>query len=163
MGRLIWSLLFAASLALAGCGPQPSVTAGTVPGLDGAFEFSSLDIINDNGETLSFDVYLAVQPDQHRRGLMYVREMPATTGMLFIYEDDEYQSMWMKNTFIPLDMVFARSDGTVSSVIADTVPQTLNSHASIEPVRYVLELHAGTARRLAIGKRSRLLWNESER
>jgi uncharacterized membrane protein (UPF0127 family) len=150
-------LLLLAGFALAGCSPQPAVTVGTVPSLDGAFEFSSLDIVNDNGETLSFDVYLAIKPDQHRRGLMYVREMPATTGMLFIYEEDAYHSMWMKNTFLPLDMVFARSDGTVSSVVADTVPQTLNSHASIEPVRYVLELHAGTARRLAIGKRSRLL------
>ena len=156
------TLLLAAAFGLAGCSPQPAVTAGTVPGLDGAFEFSSLDVINDRGETLTFDVYLAVQPEQHRRGLMYVREMPATTGMLFIYEDDAYHSMWMKNTFIPLDMIFARSDGTVSSIIADTVPQTLNSHVSIEPVRYVLELHAGTARRLAIGKRSRLLWNPSE-
>jgi uncharacterized membrane protein (UPF0127 family) len=155
-------LLLLAGIVLAGCSPQPAVTVGTVPGLDGAFEFSSLDVVNDNGETLAFDVYLAVKPDQHRRGLMYVREMPATTGMLFIYEEDAYHSMWMKNTFMPLDMVFARSDGTVSSVIADTVPQTLNSHASTEPVRYVLELHAGTARRLAIGKRSRLLWDRIE-
>jgi uncharacterized membrane protein (UPF0127 family) len=93
---------------------------------------------------------------------MYVREMPETTGMLFIYEEDGYHSMWMKNTFIALDMVFARSDGSVASVISDTVPQTLNSHASLEPVRYVLELHAGTARRLAIGKRSRLLWEGSQ-
>jgi uncharacterized membrane protein (UPF0127 family) len=155
------TLVFLAGLMLAACSPQPAVTAGTVPDLDEAFEFSSLDVINDNGETLTFDVYLAVNPEQQRRGLMYVREMPATTGMLFIYEDDDYHSMWMKNTYLPLDMVFARSDGTVSSVISDTVPQTLNSHASTEPVRYVLELHAGTTRRLAIGKRSRLLWEGS--
>jgi uncharacterized membrane protein (UPF0127 family) len=69
--------------------------------------------------------------------------------------------MWMKNTYLPLDMIFARSDGTISSIISDTVPQTLNSHASSEPVRYVLELHAGTTRRLAIGKRSRLVWEGS--
>jgi uncharacterized membrane protein (UPF0127 family) len=162
MGRLTRLLLLAAGLALAGCSPQPAVSAGTVPDLDGAFEFSTLDVVNDRGETLSFDVYLAVEPRQHRRGLMYVREMPATTGMLFIYEDDAYHSMWMKNTYMPLDMVFARSDGTVSSVIADTVPLTLDSHGSSEPVRYVLELHAGTARRLAIGRASRLLWDERE-
>jgi uncharacterized membrane protein (UPF0127 family) len=154
-------VLILASLLLASCSPQPAVTGGTVPDLDGVFEFSSLDVVNDAGETLSFDVYLAVNPEQRRRGLMYVREMPATTGMLFVYDDDGYHSMWMKNTFIPLDMVFARSDGTVSSVISDTVPQTLNSNVSIEPVRYVLELNAGTARRLAIGKRSRLLWDPS--
>jgi uncharacterized membrane protein (UPF0127 family) len=162
MGRMTRVLLMAAGLTLAGCSPQPAVTAGTVPDLDGAFEFSSLDIVNDNGETLSFDVYLAVEPEQHRRGLMFVREMPATTGMLFIYETDAYHSMWMRNTYLPLDMIFARRDGSVSSVIADTVPLTENSHASVEPVGYVLELHAGTARRLAIGKRSRLLWDGIE-
>ena len=154
-------LLIVAAMLAAACSPQPAVSTGTVPVLDGVFEFASLDVINDKGETLAFDVYLAVNPEQQRRGLMYVREMPATTGMLFIYEDDDYHSMWMKNTYLSLDMVFARGDGTVSSVISDTVPQTLNSHTSIEPVRYVLELHAGTARRLAIGKRSRLLWEGS--
>jgi len=162
MGRLTTLLLLVAGLGLAACSPQPAVVAGTVPDLDGAFEFASLDIVNDSGETVTFDVYLAVEPDQQRRGLMYVREMPATTGMLFIYEVDAHHSMWMKNTYLPLDMVFARRDGTVSSVIADTVPLTLDPHASSEPVRYVLELHAGTARRLAIGKRSRLLWGRDE-
>lgn len=155
------ALILLAGLLLAACSPQPPVSAGTVPDLDGVFEFASLDVINDNGETLTFDVYLAVNPEQQRRGLMFVREMPATTGMLFIYADDDYHSMWMKNTYLPLDMVFARGDGTVSSIITDTVPQTLNSHSSTEPVRYVLELHAGTTRRLAIGKRSRLLWEGS--
>jgi len=87
-----------------------------------------------------------------------VRNMPERTGMLFIYAGDEIRSMWMKNTYIPLDIVFARSDGTVSSINHDTVPLTLNSQASTEPVRYVLELNGGTARRLGIGRNSRLIW-----
>lgn len=157
MGRPVRALFIIASLALMACSPQPAVTAGTVPDLDGAFEFSSLEIVNDDGDRVSLDVYLATSPEQQRRGLMFVREMPATTGMLFIYKQDAHHSMWMKNTYIPLDMIFARSDGTVSSVIADTVPLTLHTHASVEPVRYVLELHAGSARRLAIGTQSRLL------
>jgi uncharacterized membrane protein (UPF0127 family) len=118
----------------------------------------ALNIVNDLGETLEFDVYVALSPEQQRRGLMFVRQMPERTGMLFIYESDEYHSMWMKNTFISLDMVFARSDGTVSSIIRDTVPQTLTSQVSTEPVRYVLELNAGTTRRLNIGVKSQLLW-----
>ena len=64
--------------------------------------------------------------------------------------------MWMKNTYIPLDLVFARADGTVSSVIHDTQPLSLESQKSIEPVNYVLELNAGAARRLNIGRKSRL-------
>ena len=151
-----------ACFLLAACSPQPAVSTGTVPELDGAFDFSTLDIVNDDGETLSFDVYLATTPEQQKRGLMYIRELPASTGMLFVYREDDYHSMWMKNTYIPLDMIFARSDGTVSSIIADTVPLTLKTQAAMEPVRYVLELNAGTARRLAIGTASRLLWDGDE-
>ena len=153
-----WFLL--ACLALAACSPQPAVTTGTVPELDGVFEFSSLEIVNDDGETYHFDVYLAQTVEQQRRGLMFVRDMPERTGMLFIYGSDGPHSMWMKNTYIPLDIVFARSDGTVSSISHDTVPLTLDSHASREPVRYVLELNGGTTRRLGIGGRSRLLITE---
>ncbi len=155
-------LLTFSCLLLAACSPQPAVSTGTVPELDGAFEFSSLDIVNDKGETLTFDVYLATNHEQRQRGLMYVRELPARTGMLFIYDRDGYHAMWMKNTYVPLDMVFARGDGTVSSIIADTVPLTLRSNAAVEPVRYVLELNAGTARRLGIGTGSRLLWDGGE-
>lgn len=151
-------LLFFACLSVAACSPQPATQQGTVPELDGAFEFTRLEIINDSGERLEFDVYLAQKFEQKRRGLMFVRNMPERTGMLFIYDQDEIHSMWMKNTYIPLDMVFARGDGTVSSIIHDTVPLTLSSNASTEPVRYVLELNGGTARRLGIGRNSSLIW-----
>jgi uncharacterized membrane protein (UPF0127 family) len=150
------------ALALAACSPQPAVETGTVPQLDGAFGFDSLQVIDDQGESHTFDVYLATTPEQQRRGLMFVRQMPASTGMLFIYDGEDYRSMWMKNTYIPLDMVFARGDGSVSSIITNTVPQTLKTQASVEPVTYVLELNGGTTRRLGIGTRSRLVVNLDE-
>ena len=146
-------------LAIAACSPQSAAQQGTVRELDGAFEFSTLEIVNDAGERLVFDVYLAQDSEQQRRGLMFVRSMPERTGMLFIYETDDIRSMWMKNTYIPLDMIFARSDGSVSSVIHRAEPHTLVSRASVEPVRYVLELNAGVARRLDIGGRSRIIWD----
>jgi len=151
-------LVVLVSLSLAACSPQPATQQGTVPELDGAFAFALLEIVNNDGESLEFDVYLAQKSEQQRRGLMFVRNMPERTGMLFIYDGDEIRSMWMKNTYIPLDIVFARSDGTVSSINHDTVPLTLNSQASTEPVRYVLELNGGTTRRLGIGRNSRLIW-----
>ena len=154
--RIIAALL---SLGLAACSPQPSVKIGTMPDLDGSFDFAELEIINDAGDSLRFDIYLAESPEQQRRGLMFVRSMPDTTGMLFVYEDDDFHSMWMKNTFFPLDMIFARSDGSVSSVISNTTPLTLNSNQSREPVSYVLELNAGIARRMGIGQSSRLIWD----
>mgnify|MGYP001813457118 CR=1 FL=1 len=128
-----------------------------MPELDAAFEFAALEVINDSGKQIVFEVYLARSFEQQRRGLMFVRSMPEKTGMLFIYDDDAIKSMWMKNTYIPLDIVFARSDGTVSSINRDAVPLTLNSQASTEPVRYVLELNGGLTRRLGIGARSRLV------
>ena len=154
-------LLLTALLLTAACSPQATEPqTGTLPKLDKSFEFASLTVINDAGETLEFDVYLATNPEQQRRGLMFVRNMPEDTGMLFIYQGEQTRSMWMKNTYIPLDMVFARADGTVTNVIADAVPHTLQSNTSSEPARYVLELNAGTARRLGIGTRSRLLWED---
>jgi uncharacterized membrane protein (UPF0127 family) len=104
-----------------------------------------------------FDIYVAADNAQRSRGLMFVRDLPATTGMIFIY-DNEPASMWMKNTFIPLDILFIRRDGTVSSIAHRTEPQSLRSIASIEPISFVLELNAGTAKRLAIDENSRIYW-----
>jgi len=132
-----------------------------VPSLDGDFDRGTLTIESDDGVQHEFDIYLAIKPDQQRRGLMFVRKMPENTGMLFVYERSDIHSMWMKNTYIPLDIVFARADGMVSSVIHDTQPLSLTSLSSVEPVNYVLELNAGTARRLNIGRKSRITWERS--
>ena len=155
----LWILVLA--LSLAACTPPATAPrTGTMPDLDEAFAFDSLTVINDRGEELEFDVYLATDFEQQRRGLMFVRDMPERTGMLFVYDSEETRSMWMKNTYIPLDMVFARTDGSVVNVVTDTVPQTLTSHRSTGPARYVLELNAGTARRLGIGTGSRIVREE---
>lgn len=126
--------------------------------LDAAFAKDVLIIEASKFACYRFDVYLAVNNEQQRRGLMYVRDLPQTTGMLFVYNGEAFHSMWMKNTFISLDMVFARGDGMVSSVARGTEPQSLRSVASIEPVSFVLELNAGTAERLSIDENSRLFW-----
>jgi uncharacterized membrane protein (UPF0127 family) len=150
----------ATALLLAACTPQAASDAGQpgpVPELDEHYGFGELTVVTDSGASQEFRVYLATEFEQQRRGLMFIRKLPPDVGMLFIYEDDAIRSMWMKNTYIPLDMVFARADGTVINVVSDTVPQTLDSHASTEPARFVLELNAGTARKLGIGKRSRLI------
>jgi uncharacterized membrane protein (UPF0127 family) len=110
-----------------------------------------------------FDIYLAVTQPQQRRGLMFVRKLPEWTGMLFVYPDEGYRSMWMKNTYIPLDMVFARRDGRVTNIASDTVPLSEKSVTSSEPVSFVLELNAGTTRRLSIDENSRLLWEPAVR
>ena len=105
-----------------------------------------------------FDIYLALSREQQVRGLMRVRDLQSSTGMLFVYPAEDYHSMWMKNTFLPLDILFATSDGRVSSIAKNTEPQSLKSITSTQPVMFVLELNAGTSDRLAIEPGSRLIW-----
>ncbi len=108
------------------------------------------------------EVYLAMNNEQRARGLMHVRSLPQSTGMLFVYESDGYLSIWMKNTYIPLDIVFARADGTVSSIEHNAEPLSLRSMTALEPVRYVLELNAGVAEKLSIDRYSRLVWEPKD-
>ncbi len=147
------------SSSVAACSPQSDTRTAKVASLDAAFERDTLVVVTNDGNRLDFDVYLAMDFEQQRRGLMFVRDLPERTGMLFVYEEDAIHSMWMKNTYISLDIVFARSDGSVSSVIRDTEPQSLSSLQSIEPVAFVLELNAGVTRRYNIGNKSRLIWS----
>ena len=152
------TVLSALLIILAACKAPTETQPTSVRSLDGDFERATLIVDADNGAQHELRIYLALEFDQQRRGLMFVRNMPKDTGMLFVYEDSNIRSMWMKNTYIPLDLVFARTDGTVASIIHDTQPLSLTPLASVEPVTYVLELNAGTARRLNIGQKSRIIW-----
>jgi uncharacterized membrane protein (UPF0127 family) len=125
--------------------------------LEEAFERDAIVIAASAGACYRFEVYLALTTAQQRRGLMFVRDLPDFTGMLFAYPEPGPRSMWMKNTFIPLDILFVRADGSVSSVARQTEPQSLRSIASIEPVTYVLELNAGITESLGIDEQSRVL------
>lgn len=136
-------------------------TAVAEDSLDAAFTRDVLIIEASEHACYRFDIYLALDDAQKRRGLMHLRSLPATTGMLFVYDGRYYQSMWMKNTLISLDIVFAREDGRISSIAKDTEPLSLESIASTEPVKYVLELNAGTTERLSIDENSRLLWGDT--
>ncbi|MEX0707494.1 MAG: DUF192 domain-containing protein [Woeseia sp.] len=126
--------------------------------LEGAFPESSIVISASGGACYRFDVYVAETGAQWRRGLMHVRHLEARTGMLFVYRDDAVRSMWMKNTLIPLDMLFIFENGVIESIATDTEPLSLASVASGEPVRYVLELNAGTTARLGIRAGDEMYW-----
>lgn len=126
--------------------------------LDAAFGRGELIVVASKHACYRFDVYVARDDVQRSRGLMFVRDLPLMTGMLFVYDGEDYHSMWMKNTYISLDIVFARADGAVSSVARNTEPLSLASIASIEPVTYVLELNAGVADRFFVDANSLLLW-----
>ncbi len=155
------TLLFIACLVLTGvsaCKAPAETKAAAAASLGENFARGTLVIEADDGGQLEFDIYLAVDLEQQRRGLMFVRQLPERSGMLFIYDENEVRTMWMKNTYISLDLVFIRGDGTVSSVIWDAQPLSLQTLSSTEPVSYVLELNAGVTRRYRIGRGSRISW-----
>ena len=104
------------------------------------------------GKTATWTVEIADEPRERARGLMFRREMAPLTGMLFDFDEDERVAMWMRNTFIPLDMVFICADGTIAHVGRDTVPQSEAIVASGGPVRYVLEVNAGEAEKHGLRK-----------
>ena len=88
------------------------------------------------------DAQVAQAPHERQIGLMHRAEMPQHEGMLFIFEQPAQQCFWMKNTLLPLTAAFVEDDGTVVN-LADMQPQTLDSHCSARPVRYVLEMNKG--------------------
>jgi uncharacterized membrane protein (UPF0127 family) len=98
----------------------------------------------------TFQVELADEPRERATGLMYRREMPKDHGMLFDFGADEPVSMWMANTYIPLDMLFIEADGTVESIAERTTPLSRRSLASKGEVRYVLEINGGLSDELGI-------------
>jgi uncharacterized membrane protein (UPF0127 family) len=105
-----------------------------------------------------FAVELAVTPQQRAQGLMFRERMPAEAGMLFLYPAPQMISMWMKNTLIPLDMLFIAEDGRIIHIAERAVPGSLATFSSGQPARAVLELNGGTAARLNIAPGDRVLY-----
>lgn len=103
------------------------------------------------------DLYLAITSAHRSQGLMYVRELDEYEGMLFPTREPVVASMWMKNTYIPLDMLFIRGDGTIARIAAHTIPLSEDTVSSGEPVTGVLELRGGFAERHAVATGDRFL------
>jgi len=103
-----------------------------------------------------FSVELAKTDADRSRGLMYRKSLPAGRGMLFDFERDQMVSMWMRNTYISLDMIFIRRDGTIARIAENTEPLSERTISSGVPVRAVLEVIAGTSRRLGLAPGDRV-------
>ncbi|MBF0334190.1 MAG: DUF192 domain-containing protein [Alphaproteobacteria bacterium] len=115
-----------------------------------------LVVTGGDGRAHHFDVEVASRPAEQARGLMARVALPEGTGMLFDFGRPRPVAMWMKDTLIPLDMLFIDGAGRVVKVAADTVPLSLDLIESREMVRMVLELAGGTAARLGIGPGARV-------
>lgn len=109
----------------------------------------ALTVVTSSGRHV-FQVEVMRTPDERAKGLMFRRFMPADRGMLFDFQRTEPVAMWMQNTYISLDMVFIRSDGTVARVAERAEPLSTRTIPSGEPVLSVLEVNAGIAEKIGL-------------
>ena len=138
MIRLLTAIAVAATMwAAHGMGPAS------------AAELQPLEIVTKSGVHV-FSVEMARTEQERETGLMYRKELPDGRGMLFDFSPAQNITMWMKNTFIPLDMIFIRPDGRILRIAENTVPQSEKVIPSGGPAKAVLEVIAGTARKYGI-------------
>jgi uncharacterized membrane protein (UPF0127 family) len=114
-----------------------------------AADTQTLEIVTANG-VHSFAVEFVANDADRAKGLMFRRELPEGRGMLFDFDRDQDIAMWMKNTYISLDMIFINADGRIRRIAENTEPLSLATIPSGGPVRGVLEVIAGTAKKLGI-------------
>jgi uncharacterized membrane protein (UPF0127 family) len=121
-----------------------------------SFEEAPLTIDAKSGQ-FEFQVEMAVNPEQRSQGLMFRADLAEDRGMLFDFGRMQRASMWMRNTYVPLDMLFIDADGRIMQIAADVQPLSDAVIASREPVRAVLELRAGVTAKLGIEPGDRLV------
>jgi uncharacterized protein len=144
--RVAGVLAVVAALALfASCAGAASYTE-----LLEGFGESQLAIATPDARMHRFHIWVAQTPRQRAQGLMWIDDLPDDDGMLFVYGTPQSISMWMKNTVMPLDMLFIDEHGRIERVVENTTPYSLDTITSEGDVIAVLELHAGTAARLGI-------------
>ncbi|MDQ2801863.1 MAG: DUF192 domain-containing protein [Pseudomonadota bacterium] len=119
-------------------GPQPELPK------------EALTIVTQDHRRHDFQVEIARAPQQQMIGEMFRKEVPADGGMLFVWPAPQLSPMWMKNTLVPLDMLFINANGTIRHIAEDTVPRSQRLIESGGPVAATLELRGGTAARLGI-------------
>ena len=151
MRRLAAVVVLAVTIAGAAdaYGRRPQSQLGLLPK-------SELSVVTAGG-THRFKVWIAADDPSRARGLSFVRKMPGDHGMLFVFGRPRYASFWMKDTWLPLDLVFIGPGGHVVNVVRDAVPMSLAPIESLAPVTAVLEVNAGTAARIGLTAGDRVL------
>lgn len=138
--RLFFTGMIAIFASAASCAPRGADSGGAV---------DELVVVTSGGEH-RFAVEVADDDDERRIGLMYRTSLDENAGMLFDFAENEVQSMWMKNTLIPLDMAFIAKDGRIVKIAAETTPRSLQSINSGEPAVAVLEVSGGRLAALGV-------------
>ena len=119
------------------------------------FERSKLSVLSKS-KSHEFIVEIARTDRQQRQGLMFRRRLASNEGMLFVYSSAKILKMWMKNTYLPLDMLFIDARGRIVNIVERTIPGSLEEISSVEQAMAVLEVNGGTSSRLKIQKGDRV-------
>lgn len=141
--RHLFALLVAWPVVALAQQPEPAGPQAELPK-------EKLTIVTRTGATHVFNVEMALTNEQQMVGEMFRTSLPADGGMLFDWGAPRASMMWMKNTLVPLDMVFINADGSIRSIAENTVPQSLATIDSRGPVRATLEVAGGTTAKLDI-------------
>ncbi len=153
------------AMATVGCSPEPQ--AGSEASSNGAvasqetaessLEIITVTIVNESGRH-EFRSEVAATPAEQTRGLMFRESLADDAGMIFPMSPPRVASFWMRNTVIPLDMIFIAEGGVIANIARETEPLTLDSHVSDGPVIAVFEIAGGRAAELGIEAGDRVTW-----
>ena len=132
-----------------------------------SFPRTTLEIAHHGGDhaahTYTFQVWVADTPERAEQGLMFVSDLPESLGMVFPVQPPRIENMWMKNTYIELDMLFIAADGRVTKIIERATPLSLQTLSSDTPVAAVLELKGGAAAKLGLHHGDTVTWAKPPR
>jgi uncharacterized membrane protein (UPF0127 family) len=153
MRAIFTALALSLALPMAACSRDASeeASAATIP-----------VTISAAGKAHVFNVEVARTDEEQDRGLMFRTSLPADGGMIFPFQKPRIGSFWMKNTLIPLDMIFIRADGSIDRIAENTIPESLEPVVSGGEVSAVLELAGGTAARLGIDETAKVTWKDTK-
>ena len=162
MRRIAVALLAAFTCTLAACSTQAAQPAPVAAETPSVHPFSGLEVvpvtvgIGNKAHVVRAEVARTQQ--EWTQGLMFRREMGADEGMIFVSDTAETRSFWMRNTVIPLDIIFIGADHRILNIAADAVPYSLDSIPSVGPAIAVLELNGGRAAQLGIKPGMKVSW-----
>ena len=161
MTPLVRIVVLLAAALLAGCraGPASNAAEPAARTSPAGLDLVSL-VIESGARRHRFTVEVARTPEQQEHGLMERRALAANAGMLFPFDPPRPASFWMRNTLIPLDMIFIRPDGSIARVAANAAPLSETPIAVEEPMTAVLELKGGRAAELGIRAGDRVSWTD---
>jgi len=162
LSRMKRHFLLVLAAALAACSPSQQASAGNPAPVahhsESGLEVIPLTVTGTDGKVHQFQVEVAATDEEQAKGLMFRKRMGADEGMIFPRRPPDFASFWMRNTVIPLDIIFIGTDHRIINISANAEPYSENPRASLGLALGVLELNGGRAEELGIGPGAKVEW-----